>query len=81
MKKYGVAGILNKKLLTGDIEEKVEKILSGVDLSLGEGAIQKKQSKLITKEYLTKKPEKSTGRLRQIEVKVSEKWKTCLKDI
>jgi hypothetical protein len=35
----------------------------------------------MTKEYLTKKPEKSMGRLRQIEVKVSGKWKTCLKDI
>jgi len=81
VKKYGVEGILRKSLLVGDIEEKVEEILNGVCLSLSKGFIQKKPSKLMTKEYLTKKPEKSMGRLRQIEVKVSGKWKTCLKDI
>jgi hypothetical protein len=59
----------------------VEEFLNGVFLSLSEGFIQKKQSKLITKEYLTERQEKSTGRLRQIKVKVSGKQKTCLKDI
>ena len=67
--------------MSGDIEEKVEELLNGVYLSLRKGDIQKKQSKLITKEYLTQRQEKSTGRLRQIEVKVSGKQKTCLKDI
>jgi len=81
VKKHGTAGIFNKSFLAGDIEEKVEELLNGVYLSLSKGAFQKKPSKLITKEHLTKKPEISTGRLRQIEVKVSGKWKTCLKDI
>jgi len=67
-------------LFTGDIEEKVEEILNGVFLSLHERVIQKPR-KPITKEYLTQRQEKITGRLRRIEVKVSSKWKTCLKDI
>jgi len=67
-------------LLAGNIEEKVEEILNGVYLSLSEGSIQKPR-KPITKEYLTQRQEKITGRLRRIEVKVSSKWKTCLKDI
>jgi len=81
VKKHGTTGIFNKSFLAGDIEEKVEEFLNGVYLSLSKGAIQKKPSKLITKECLTNRPAKSTGRLRQIEVKVSGKWKTCLKDI
>ena len=80
VKKYGTAGIFRKILFTGDIEEKVEEILNGVFLSLHERVIQKPR-KPITKEYLTKRQEKSTGRLSQIEVKVSGKQKTCLKDI
>ena len=80
MKKYGTEGIFRKSLMAGNIEEKVEGILNGVFLSLHEGVIQKSR-KLITKEYLTKRQEKSMGRLSQIEVKVSSKWKTCLKDI
>ena len=80
MKKYGTEGIFRKSLMAGNIEEKVEGILNGVFLSLHEGVIQKPR-KLITKEYLTKRQEKSMGRLSQIEVKVSSKWKTCLKDI
>jgi len=66
--------------MAGNIEERVEEILNGVFLSLNESII-KKPRKLITKEYLTQRQEKSTGKLRQIEVKVSSKWKTCLKDI
>ena len=80
VKKYGTAGIFRKSLFTGDIEEKVEEILNGVFLSLHERVIQKPR-KPITKEYLTQRQEKITGRLRRIEVKVSSKWKTCLKDI
>jgi hypothetical protein len=81
VKKHGTEGIFRKSLLTGNIEEKVEEILNGVYLSLSKGVIQKKPSKPITKEHLTKKLEKSTQRLSQIEVKVSGKTKTCLKDI
>lgn len=81
VKKYGVKGIFNKQLLTGNIEEQVEEVLNGVFLSLSKGAIIQKPRKPITKENLTEKQEKSPQRLRQIEVKVLGKWKTCLKDI
>lgn len=80
VKKHGTEGIFRKGLMAGNIEERVEEILNGVFLSLNEGVIQKPR-KPITKEYLTQRQEKITGRLRQIEVKVSSKWKTCLKDI
>ena len=81
MKKHGTEGIFRKKLVEGDIEEKVEEILNGVFLSLNEGVAIQKPRKLITKEYLTEKLEKNTQRLGQIEVKVLGKLKTCLKDI
>jgi len=71
---------LNKNLLVGDIEERVEEVLNGVFLSLDKTAIQKPK-KLITKKYLTEKQEKCPQRLRQIEIKVLGKQKTCLKDI
>ncbi len=80
IKKHGAEGILNKNLLVGDIEERVEEVLNGVFLSLDKTAIQKPK-KLLTKKYLTEKQEKCPQRLRQIEVKVLGKWKTCLKDI
>jgi len=80
IKKHGVEGILRKTLLAGDIEEKIEEVLNGVFLSLDKTAIQK-PTKLITKKYLTEKLEKNPQRLRQIEVKVLGKQKTCLKDI
>jgi hypothetical protein len=68
-------------LLTGDIEEKVEELLNGVFLSLSKGSTIQKPRKPITKEHLVNRPEKNTGKLRQIEIKVSGKIKTCLKDI
>jgi len=80
VKKYGTEGIFRKSLLAGNIEERAEEILNGVFLSLNEGVIQKPR-KPITKEYLTQRQEKSSGRLSQIEVRISGKWKTCLKDI
>ena len=80
VKKYGAEGIFRKRLFAGDIEEKAEEILNGVFLSLNKGIIQRPR-KLITKEYLTQRQGKNTRRLSQIEVKVSGKWKTCLKDI
>jgi len=67
-------------LVNGDIKEKVEELLNGVYLSLDKNIV-RKPKKLITKKHLTKKQEKSTQRLEQIEVKVSGKLKTCLKDI
>ena len=80
VKKHGVEGILNKSFLTGDIEEKVEEILNGVYLSLDKNIVQKPK-KLIAKEYLTEKQEKNPQKLKQIEVKVLGKQKTCLKDL
>ena len=80
VKKHGTAGIFSKKLLDGNVSKRVEEILNGVFLSLDKNAIQKTK-KPIAKEYLTKKQEQSPQRLRQIEVKVSGKLKTCLKDI
>jgi hypothetical protein len=79
--KHGTEGVLNKNLLVGDIEERVEEVLNGVFLSLSKVIIQKKQSKLLTKKYLTDKQEQKPQRLEQIEVKVLSKQKTCLKDI
>ena len=80
VKKHGEVGILNKRLLVGEIEEKVEEILSGVGLSLNR-VWKVKQKKPIVRECLTEKQEKKTERLRRIEIKVSGKLKTCLKDI
>ena len=80
VKKHGTIGIFRKKLVEGNIKEKVEEILNGVYLSLNEGVIRKTR-KPTTKEYLTEKLEKNPQRLGQIEVKVLGKLKTCLKDI
>jgi len=80
IKKHGMEGILNKQLLTGDIEERIEGVLNGVFLSLDKNYLQKPK-KLITKKYLTENLEKIPQRLGQIEVKVLSKHKTCLKDI
>lgn len=80
IKKHGTVGTLNKQLLNGNIEEKIEEVLNGVFLSLDKNIIQK-STKLITKKYLVREQGESTQRLRQIEVKVLGKWKTCLKDI
>jgi hypothetical protein len=60
---------LNKNLLVGDIEERVEEVLNGVYLSLEKTAIQKPK-KLLTKKYLTDKQEQKPQRLEQIEVKI-----------
>ena len=81
VKKHGAEGIFRKSLLTGDIEEKVEELLNGVYLSLSKGSTIQKPRKPITKEHLFNRPEKNTGKLRQIEIKVSGKIKTCLRDI
>jgi hypothetical protein len=59
-------------LLNGNIEGRIEEILNGVFLSLDKNVIQKPK-KLIAKEYLTKKQEKSSQRLSQIKVEVSGK--------
>ena len=58
IKKHGAEGVLNKNLLVGDIEERIEEVLNGVFLSLDKTAIQKPK-KLLTKKYLTKKPPKN----------------------
>jgi hypothetical protein len=80
VKKYGVGGIFNKQLLTGNIEERVEEILNGVFLSLDKNVV-KRSKGVVFKKYLTEKREGNSPRLSQVEVKVSGKLKTCLKDI
>ena len=67
--------------MVGNIEEKVEEFLNGVFLSFNETTTVQKSRKLITKEYLTNRQEKNQKKLGQIEITVSGKWKTCLKDI
>ena len=83
VEKYGVAGIFNKKILSGKVEERVEEVLNRVGLSLSE-SVQKSKSreKLVKKETekagsfsftSTKKP--------PIEAFISGSQKTCLEDI
>ncbi|CAG8463127.1 39503_t:CDS:10 [Gigaspora margarita] len=58
VEKHGVAGVFNKKLLDGKIEEKVEEFLNGVYLSLNETAIQKPRNRKtpMIREYSAKNP-------------------------
>ena len=86
MKKYGAEGIFKKTLLTGDIEEKVEELLNGVYLSLNETTtIQKPRNRkmLVISEYSTKKQVENAGNQKRnvVELSISGKQKTCLKDI
>jgi hypothetical protein len=67
-------------LLAGGVEEKIEKVLNGVFLSLDKNLAQKPK-KLIAKEYLTRNQEKNTERLSQIQAKVLSKYKTPLPDL
>jgi hypothetical protein len=72
-------------LLTGDIEEKVEELLNGVYLSLNETIIQKPRNRKtpMIREYSAKKQVENTGNQKRsiVEVSISGKLKTCLKDI
>ena len=85
VKKYGTAGIFNRRLLAGDIEEKVEELLNGVYLSLNETIIQKLRNRKtpMIREYSAKKQVENIGNQKRsiVEVSISGKWKTCLKDI
>jgi hypothetical protein len=85
VKKHGTTGILNKQLLSGNIEEKVEEILNGVYLSLSEGSIQKSKHRKMPmiREYSAKKQEENIGNQKRsvAELSISGKQKTCLKDI
>jgi hypothetical protein len=85
VKNYGTAGIFNKQLLDGNIEEKVEEVLNGVFLSLSESVIQKSRSRKIPKirEHSTKKPVENAvnQKISVLELSISGKLKTCLKDI
>lgn len=85
VEKYGTEGMFRKSLLVGDIEEKVEEILNGVFLSLSEGVVQKSKSrrKPRIREYLTKKQVENLGNQKRsvVELSISGKLKTCLKDI
>lgn len=83
VKKHGTAGIFSKQLLDGNVAERVEEVLNTVFLSLDKTSIQKPRSKkrLIFKEI--KKQEESPEKPKRniIEVNISGKQKTCLKDI
>jgi len=73
VKKYGVAGIFNKKLLDGNVSERMEELLNTVFLTLDKSGVQKSRSRkmLIIKEG--KKQEKAN-----IKAKILSKHKTPL---
>ncbi len=86
VKKHGTEGIFRKRLLVGEIEEKVEEILNSVYLSLNETTtIQKPRNRKtpMIREYSAKKQVENTGNQKRsiVEVIISGKQKTCLKDI
>jgi hypothetical protein len=85
VKKYGTAGIFSKKLLDGNVSERVEELLNTVFLTLDKPGIQKPRSrkKLIFKEHLAKKQVDSSEKPKRsiIEVRLSGKQKTCLENI
>jgi hypothetical protein len=83
VKKHGTEGIFSKKLLDGNVSERVEGLLNTVFLTLDKLGVQKPRSRkrLIFKEDKkqvenTEKPKRSI-----IEVSISGKQKTCLEDI
>ena len=73
VKKYGVAGIFNKKLLDGNVNERIEELLNAVFLTLNKPDIRKPRSrkKLIFRRE--KKQEKAN-----IQAKILSKYKTPL---
>ena len=73
VKKYGTVGIFNKKLLDGNVNERIEELLNTVFLTLAKSGIQKPRSRkrLIFKEG--KKQEKAN-----IQAKILSKHKTPL---
>ena len=72
-------------MLAGDIEEKVEELLNGVYLSLNETIIQKPRNRKmpVIREYSTKKRVENAvnQKISVVELSISGKLKTCLKDI
>ena len=81
IKKYGVAGILDKRFLVGDIKEKVEEVLNGVFLTLNKSNISIKPKPRITKQYLKKQGEISLKLRQEIQAWVLSKYKTPLDKI
>ena len=82
VKKHGIVEILNKQLLSGNIEEKVEEILNRVYLSLDKSIRKSKHRKTpVIREYLAKKQVGNTGKRSIAELSISGRLKTCLKDI
>jgi hypothetical protein len=73
VKKHGVAGIFNKKLLDGNVNERIEELLNAVFLTLNKPDIRKPRSrkKLIFRRE--KKQEKA-----KIQAKILSKYKTPL---
>jgi hypothetical protein len=82
VKKHGTVGIFKKKLVNGDIKEKVEEFLNGIYLSLSEGGVQKPRSRkrLIIGKKLTKKQVENAGSQKRsvVEVSITGKHKTPL---
>lgn len=83
VKKHGMEGVFRKDLLIGEVEEKVEEVLKEVDLSLKGGVEKLKRRKIpVIKECFGKKQAESAGnQKRRVEVSITGKFKTCLKDI
>jgi len=69
-------------LLSGNVEEKVEEILNRVYLSLDKSIRKSKHRKTpVIREYLAKKQVGNTGKRSIVELSISGRLKTCLKDI
>jgi hypothetical protein len=81
VKKYGVEGILRKKLLDGDAEKEVERLLNTVFLTLDKSSVPiRPKSKLITSKYLTENEGDSPLKLK-LQAKLLGKYKTPLDKI
>jgi len=83
VKKCGVEGVFRKTLMSGEIEEQVEGFLNGVGLSKGVWKL-KSRKRSIMRECLAKNLGENNvenQKRSMVEVSISGKLKTCLKDI
>lgn len=85
VKKHGTAGIFSRRLLDGNIEDKVEELLNSVFLTTDKVNIQKSKSRKmpVIRDYSTKKQVEYAVNQKGsvVELSISGKLKTCLKDI
>ena len=81
VKKYGIEGILRKKLLDGDAEKGVERLLNAVFLTLDKSSVSiRPKPKLITPKYLTENKGDNPPKLK-LQAKLLIKYKTPLDKI